>query len=86
MARLPRQNPDAVKRVDKRKEIHKQMWGHSFSVLPHFDHAKTYRVRLLRAVTPVGHSFPLRPMQDVMVSGAVADEIKEHISGAVAVG
>jgi hypothetical protein len=87
MARIPRQNPNRVQRVDKRKEIHRQMWGSgSFSVLSHFDHAKTYRVRLTKAVTPAGHSQPLRPMQDIQISGAVADEIKQFISGAALVG
>lgn len=50
-----------------------------------FDVEKYYRVKLLRTVMPKDHTKPLRPQQEVIVRGDVANEIKEHIHSAKAV-
>jgi hypothetical protein len=77
----------ATPRPNKRREMLRQLWAPSndLPVLSGFDHDKIYRVKLTQSVTPAGHSFPLRPTQDVLVSGEIAEEIKEFIAGAVKV-
>jgi hypothetical protein len=71
-----------------RREAHQQLWAASSNLASPgvFEDDKIYRVKLTKAVTPTDHSFPLRPDQDVLVSGKVAEEIREFISGAVIVG
>ena len=50
-----------------------------------FDPAKHYRVRLARTVSPDGIHF-LRPSDDVVISGAYAQGIRNSILGATEVG
>jgi hypothetical protein len=76
-------------RVDTRRELHRQLWASSsnLSAIPaEFDPDKIYRIKVTKAVTAPDHSFPFRPDQDVQVSGKIAEEIREFISGAVVVG
>lgn len=47
-----------------------------------FDDDKHYRVKLNKIVLPEGHTNPLRPYQEVFVSGKVANEIRDAIEGA----
>jgi hypothetical protein len=49
-----------------------------------FDPDKQYRVRLNKAVTIPNTTHVLRPSQDVVVSGAFAQDIRLSIAGAVA--
>jgi hypothetical protein len=76
-------------RVNKHREAMKKLWAHSDN-LPappeQFDADKIYHVKLTKAVMPSNHSFHLKPSQDVLVNGKVAQEIREFISGAKQVG
>lgn len=89
IAKLGKNHPPLRQRKGKRHEAMKLLLGPSSNLpsAPHaFDEEKVYRIKVTNPVTPAGHQFPFRPSQDIQVTGKVANEIKEFISGAAIVG
>jgi hypothetical protein len=76
-------------RINKHRDAMQKLWAHTDNLpaIPEqFEADKIYHVKLTKQVTPADHSFPLRPSQDVQVTGKVAEEIREFICGAKIVG
>lgn len=78
-----------AKRFNQRRNHHREkqaaLLALSANMLPPpdvFDEDKMYRVKLTKSVIPTDHQLPLRPSQDVLVNGKVANEIREHIHSA----
>lgn len=91
-AKQPRQAknlPAPDKKMTKRHKAFHELWAASAN-LPappiKFEPDTIYRIKLTKAVTATDHSFPFKPSQDVQVTGRIAEEIRQYICGAIALG